>query len=87
MLITFQTDPRHTVGSLSEEEVKLYGNQSIPTLYEVLTDVKLHNTVVILTISRPPSWHPFHESMLDKVLKVIDDSGISHSQVCITLYP
>ena len=86
MLIPFQTDPRHTVGSLSEREVKLYRNQSIPTLYEVLNEVKLHNTVVMFTISSPPSWHPFHDSMVDEVLKVINDSGISHSQVSISVY-
>ena len=71
------------MGGLSEGEVKLYRNQSIPTLSEVLRLAKLHNTVVMFSVKVPPSWHPFHNSMINKVLEVIDDSGISHSQVCI----
>lgn len=76
-----QTDPRHSVGSLSETEIVLYKNQTIPTFSEVLQLAKQHNMVVIFDMEVPPVPHPYHNRTIQEIFKVINDSGISGSQI------
>lgn len=82
-LCIFQTDPRHSAGGLSDVDMKVYRNQSIPTLSEILHLAKLHNTVVMFKIKTPPPWHPFYNRTMNVVLNVVHSSGISPSQVGI----
>lgn len=76
-----QTDPRHSAGGLSDVDMKVYRNQSIPTLSEILHLAKLHNTVVMFKIKTPPPWHPFYNRTMNVVLNVVHSSGISPSQI------
>ena len=81
-----QSDPRHSVGSLSVHERLLYRNQSIPTLAELLQLAKLHSRAVMFDIKIPPAPHPYYNTTAEQVFKVIKNSGISGHQVSIFIY-
>ena len=71
----FQTDPFRSVSQLSEQEKKTAGNQSVPSLLQLLDLAKTHNTSVIFDLKND------NNNDTNDTVKTILNSGIPHDKV------
>ncbi|KAK3095074.1 hypothetical protein FSP39_009932 [Pinctada imbricata] len=76
-----QQDPMGSVRSLSEQSKRLYRNQSVPTLLEVLSLANHTGSYVMFNIDSPDDWHPYYNKSHDLVKEVIELGGINPKQI------
>ncbi|XP_022095159.1 glycerophosphodiester phosphodiesterase domain-containing protein 5-like isoform X2 [Acanthaster planci] len=74
-------NPFGTTSRLTELEIIRYRKQKIPTLREMLLQVKGRNKTVLLDVRTPPDDHPYSEDWLNITLQVILDSGVAEEDV------
>ncbi|KAJ7990635.1 hypothetical protein DPEC_G00302440 [Dallia pectoralis] len=77
-------DPYWTVGSMSQREIGLAGNQSVCRLEQLLRFAMSQNRTVVFNLRRPPYGHPCHDSWINDTLEVIRLSGIPQHLVMWT---
>lgn len=80
--VTFQTDPFHSVSSLSEDDIKEARNQTIPSLLQLLNLAKQHNISVIFDL-----YGPATDNDTEDVVKAINDSKIDPGLVSLIHNP
>lgn len=79
-----QDDPYWTAGSLSQQERRQVGNQSVCSLEQLLGLARRHGVSVGFTLRRPPPRHPCHLSWINHTLDVVWRSGIPQNLVMWT---
>uniref|UniRef100_A0A4W5JKQ5 Glycerophosphodiester phosphodiesterase domain containing 2 n=1 Tax=Hucho hucho TaxID=62062 RepID=A0A4W5JKQ5_9TELE len=73
-----KTDPFHSVSQLSEQEKKTAGNQSVPSLLQLLDLAKTHNTSVIFDLKNDDNNDT---NDTNETVKTILNSGIPHDKI------
>lgn len=79
-----QTDPFHSVSSLSEEEKREANNQTVPSLSELLVMAKKHNVSLIFDLKNEKNSTGFNNSNSFYTTKTIINSGISPDKVILS---
>lgn len=70
-----------TVSEISEDREVMYRNQSVPTLTELVEYVGTTNKTLMFDIRKPPSDHPYEDSIRQRIVEDIQKAGISPDKV------
>lgn len=70
-----------TVSEISEKRRVMYRNQSVPTLKELVEYVGATNKTLMFDVRKPPSDHPYEESISQRIVEDIQKAGISPDKV------
>ncbi|CAB1348883.1 unnamed protein product [Coregonus sp. 'balchen'] len=79
-------DPFGTVSSLSPEQRALAGNQTVPSLAEVLDVANRAGRTVLFDLRQPPPGHPYRDNYLNITLDLIH-TNINSSQARVLWLP
>ena len=80
-IIIFQMDPMGTARSLSESRKRLYRNQSVPTLLELIKFANRTGKYVMFNLRSPSEGHPYFNQTNDLTFDVIREGGIDPKKV------
>lgn len=76
-----EDDPMSTVSEVSEERGVIYRNQSVPTLTELVEFVGATNKTLMFDIRKPPSDHPYKDSISQHIVEDIQRARISPDKI------
>jgi glycerophosphoryl diester phosphodiesterase len=73
-------DPFGTVagGQVSQEEIKEYALQKVPTFAEALAIIRQSNLAFIFDLEPPPGDHPYAKSLFNICFNMIHDAGLDN---------
>lgn len=86
MEITFlmlQRRPFWGAEMLSAHDQKEAGNQSVPTLAELLKEAADLNLSVMFDLRRPPRNHTYHDTFVNQTLEAVLSSSVPQAMVML----